>query len=205
MDLGGATGSYWVYTLLVAGTVFLGCAWGLGQEAWQNLGAGAYLLAYFALLSKHLGAPGLDTSDFYLIPIGLYVLALGLLARQRHPDLSRQPFYLAGLLLVLTPTYIAVRQPEAAPLHAPLLATECALAIFSGLAWRIRVFVVAGTAFLIALISLQFQGYLTHIHWAIYATLLGLAIIVSALFLERRRDDVLRWAQGVQERLRDWE
>lgn len=204
--MGGEFDRYGVYALLVAGTVFLGYAWGQGQPGWQHAGVCAYLLAYFAFLSRRLGTPGLATSDFYLIPIGLYVLALGLLSRRRTPDATnRQPFYLAGLLLVLTPTYLAARQAHAAPVHSLLLATECVVAIFFGISARIKLLVTGGTAFLLLLVGLQFQGYLTHLHWAVYAMLLGLAIIGGALYFEKRRDEILRWTQDVQERLKDWE
>jgi hypothetical protein len=34
---------------------------------------------------------------------------------------------------------------------------------------------------------------------------LGIAIIASALYFEKRRDAVLRWGQSVQDRLKEWE
>lgn len=204
LGLGGSDERYIVYTLLVAGTAFLGASWGLGTPAWGHLGALAYFLAYFAFLTERLGAPGLPNSDFYLVPAGLYVLALGLLARRaRRP--APQTYFLAGLLLVLTPTFVAAWQAGAGPLHALLLLTECVAALFTGIAARIKAFVGAGIAFLIALLLRETQGLVGHVHWAVYATGLGLAILASALFFEKRGDEARRWARTAQEKLREWD
>lgn len=203
LGLGGSDDRYIVYTLLVSGTAFLGAAWRLGRPAWGHAGVAAYFLAYFAFLSKRLGAPGLASSDFYLVPAGLYILALGLLARRLHRP-APQTYFLAGLLLVLTPTFVAAWQVGAGPLHALLLLTECVAALFYGIAARIKVFVGAGLTFLIALLLRETHGLVGHIHWAVYATGLGLAILGSALFFEKCGEEVRRWAQAAQEKLRDW-
>ena len=204
LGLGGADDRYIVYTLLVGGTAFLGASWGLGQPAWGHAGVAAYFLAYFAFLFKRLGTPGLPNSDFYLIPAGLYVLTLGLLARRALRP-APQTYFLTGLLLVLTPTFVAAWQAGAAPLHAVLLLTECVAALFYGIAARIKVFVGAGLAFLVALLLRETQGLVGHIHWAVYATLLGLGILASALFFEKRGEEARRWAKAAQEKLREWD
>ena len=202
--LGGSDDRYFVYTLLIAGSALLGASWGLGMSAWGHAGVAAYFLAYFAYLTRSLGAPGLPNSDFYLVPAGLYVLALGLLAhRVRRP--APQTHFLAGLLLVLTPTFVAAWQPQSAPLHALLLLTECVAALFYGIMARIKVFVGAGVAFLVALLLRETHGLVGHIHWAVYATGLGLAILASALFFEKRGEEARRWAQAAQEKLREWD
>lgn len=163
LGLGGSDDRFIVYTLLVGGTALLGASWGLGTPAWGHAGVVAYFLAYFAFLSKRLGAPGLASSDFYLVPAGLYVLALGLLAR-RARRAAPQTYFLAGLLLVLTPTFVAAWQAQSGPLHALLLLTECVAALFYGIAARIKVFVGAGVAFLVALLLRETQGLVGHIH-----------------------------------------
>ncbi len=204
LGLGGSDDRFIVYTLLVAGTTLLGAAWGLNAPAWGHAGVAAYFLAYFAFLFKRLGAPGLPNSDFYLIPAGLYALLLGLLARRAHRP-APQTYFLAGLLLVLTPTFVAAWQAGAGPLHALLLLTECVAALFYGIAARVKVFVGAGVAFLVALLLRETHGLVGHVHWAVYATLLGLAILASALFFEKRGDQARRWARAAQEKLREWD
>jgi len=204
LGLGGNDDRYIVYTLLVAGTAFVGASWSLERPGWGHAGVSAYFLAYFAFLSKRLGTPGLTSSDFYLVPAGLYVLLLGLLARRaRRP--APQSYFLAGLLLVLTPTFAAAWQAGAGPVHALLLLTECVAALFYGIGARIKVFVGAGITFLAALLLRETQGLIGHIHWAVYATALGLAILGSALFFEKRGEEARRWARVAQEKLREWE
>ena len=66
-------------------------------------------------------------------------------------------------------------------------------------------FVGAGLAFLVALLLRETQGLVGHIHWAVYATLLGLAILASALFFEKRGEEARRWAKAAQEKLREWD
>jgi len=204
LGLGGADDRFIVYTLLVSGSALLGASRGLGRPGWGYAGVAAYFLAYFAFLSKRLGAPGLASSDFYLVPAGLYVLALGVLARRaRRP--APQTYFLMGLLLVLTPTFVAAWQAQSGPFHSLLLLTECVAALFYGIAARIKAFVGAGTAFLVALLLRETRGMVGHIHWAVYATLLGLGILGSALFFEKRGEEARRWARAAREKLQGWD
>ncbi len=193
-----------VYTLLLTGTALLGASRGLGAPGWGHAGIAAYALAYFAFLSKRLGAPGPPNSDFYLIPVGLYVLALGLSAR-RGARPYPAAYFLAGLLLLMTPTFVAAWLPSALPLHAVLLLTECVGSLFYGIVARIKAFAGAGLAFLVALLLRETQGLAGHIHWAVYATLLGLGILGSALFLEKRGAEVRRWADVAKAKLQEWD
>ncbi len=204
VHLGGADGRFAVSVLLVAGSVFLGAARGLASPGWGQAGVLAYFCAYFAFLMKQLGVPGVPDSDFYLIPAGLYVLALGLMARRREGP-NTAVYFLAGLLLVLTPTFAAAWAASAAPLHAVLLLTECVGAVFYGIAARIKIFAGAGAAFLLALLLRETQGVGGHIHWAVTATLLGLLILASALYFEKRGEAVRRWAKETREKLNDWD
>ena len=204
IGLSGTDARFVVYTLLVAGSVFLGASRTLPSPGWGQAGVLAYFCAYFAFLVKRLGAPGVPNSDFYLVPAGLYVLALGLLARRRDGP-NTPAYFLAGLLLTLTPTFAAAWAVSAASFHAIVLLSECVGAIFYGIAARIKIFVGAGAAFLLALLLRELQGVAGQINWAIYATLLGLLILASALYFEKRGEAVRRWAQATREKLGDWD
>ena len=194
-----------LYALLVAGTTFAGIAWGTRQGEWVHLGIGTYLLAYCAWLWERIGIPGMADSDYFLMPIGLYVLALGLLARRGVLDASAPPFFGAGLLLILTPAYLAARQPYADLLHVLLLAGGCLAAIFYGLMGRVKVFLVTGTVFLLLWVQLSLQGVSGQGSWAVSAVLLGLAILGSALYLEKRRDRQTRLTEAAQREWQKWD
>lgn len=204
IGLNGADDRFAVYTLLVAGSVFLGASRTLPSPGWGQAGVLAYFCAYFAFLAARLGTPGVPNGDFYLVPAGLYVLALGLTARRRDGP-NTPAYFLAGLLLTLTPTFAAAWAVSAAPLHAIVLLTECVGAVFYGIAARLKIFVGAGTAFLLALLLRESQGFAGHIHWAVYATALGLLILASALYFEKRGEAVRRWAKETREKLGDWD
>ena len=104
--IGGADAVFAVYTLLAAGSALIGASYLLSQSAWGQAGVAAYFIAYFAFLVKHLGAPDVLNTDFYLIPAGLYVLGLGLWVRHRTGR-NTPGYFLVGLLLTLTPTFVA--------------------------------------------------------------------------------------------------
>lgn len=204
LGLGGADSRFAVYTLLVTGSVFLGASRTLPSPGWGQAGVLAYFCAYFAFLAGRLGAPGVPNSDFYLVPAGLYVLALGALSRRRDGP-NTPAYFLAGLLMTLTPTFAAAWAVSAAPFHALVLLSECVGAVFYGIAARLKLFAGAGTAFLLALLLRETQGVAGHIHWAVYATLLGLVILASALYFEKRGEAVRRWAKETREKLGDWD
>ena len=147
-----------LYALLLAGTTFAGIAWGMGRSSWAHLGVSTYLLAYCVWLWNRIGAPGMNDGDYFLIPIGLYVLALGVLARRGLLDANAPPFFLAACCSSSTPAYLAARQPYADLVHVLLLAGGCLTAIFYGLAAHIRVFLVTGTVFLLLWVQLCAAG-----------------------------------------------
>jgi hypothetical protein len=198
-----------LHTLLVASAVFFLNLWQTRAIGWQHAGVGALLWAYFILLSQHTNGVTYGNSDLYCAPVGTYLLLLGFLDRRRvragQPQSTYQFYYVMGLLLVMGPTLIAIHEGHVQAFRAPLLATECVLAIFYGLAARLKAFIVGGTAFLIALIAVQAEGNVSTFAWAVYATILGLVVIGSALFIERRRDRFTRWTQSVREKIKEWE
>jgi hypothetical protein len=206
---GFTTDHYFVYTLLIAGAVIFGTAGMLRSAGWAHTGVAVCLTAYSCYLSGRIGGPAPTNADIHLVPVGLYILVLGMLAKRRC-DESAHLYHLCGLLLVLTPTFLAAWRTYPSLPHALFLATECVAAIAMGIGARIKLYVAAGTSFLVSLIVIEGQGALVHgspvqIHWSIFATILGIAIIGSAIYFETRREHVLRWTKSVQERWKDWD
>ena len=149
---------------------------------------------------ERIGVPQMNDADYFLLPVGLYVLSLGLLARRGLLDAAATPFFLAGLLLLLTPAYLAARQPHTDLGHILLLAGGSLAAIFYGLTARIKVFLVSGTLFLLLWVQVSLQSVSAQGSWGVTALLLGLAIIGSALYLEKRRDTRARLNPTVSRR-----
>jgi hypothetical protein len=194
-----------IVTMLIAGCVFAANRVAGGAGFWQHVSFAAFVSAYACFLSQTFGPPTVALGDAYLAPVGLYLIGLGALGQRRRSGADYRVLLACGLLLLMTPSLLAAMHLPGDIVHAFLLVTEAVLAIWYGLANRIRVAAVIGLIFLFAVISSQFQGYTTRIHWAVYATLLGLAIIGSALVLERRREDVLRMKKRVETYFREWE
>ena len=78
-------------------------------------------------------------------------------------------------------------------------------AVFYGITGRVKIFVGTGFVFLVALLLREAQGVGGHIHWAFYATGLGLLILGSALYFEKRGDAFRRWTQATREKLSKWD
>lgn len=202
-------GRWTVYALMVTGTLYAVIAALRQSPGWVHAAFALYFAA-FALFLFDAVSLSMETADFYLIPVGLYLIENGwLVARTRRDAGGRQAaqrFYAAGLFLALTPTFLAAwLDAGAAWFHSFLLVAECVGAIYFGIISRIRVFLGVGAGFLIALLVITGHEPMLQVHWGIYLTALGAAIVASAVFFEKRRADVLRWAHAARAAFEDWE
>ena len=195
----------WLATLLLAGCVFAAVRMAGGSGWWRHAAFAAFMAAYAAYLQSVFGPLSVRLGDVYLAPAGLYVITMAALARKRDRRDAYPPLFVAGMLLLMTPSLLAVVLIAGDIAHVLVLVTECVVAVWYGIAARVRSVAVTGTAFLVVLIGLQFHGYVTRIHWAVYATVLGLGIIASALILERKRADFLRLRKAVSEYWDSWD
>ncbi len=203
-------GRWTVFTLMVAGTVY-GVVGILRQKASWGHAAFAAFAAYFGAFALFLyDGVGLSigTADFFLIPVGLYLILVGALVGQARPDEAgrnaAQRLYAAGLFVALTPTFLAAWW-DAAWWHSFLLVAQCVGSVYWGIARRIRVFLGIGIAFLVALLGVKVYRPLGQIHFGVYLTLLGAAVLFSAYFFERRREELRRWAQTTRAAFDAWE
>jgi hypothetical protein len=113
--------------------------------------------------------------------------------------------YGVGLLLALAPTLLAAWLDASAPYHAFLLVAECVAAVYWGIARRIRVFLLVGVAFLVALLTIKLHDPLRQVNFGVYLTALGALVLLSAYLFERRREDVRRWASAARAAFDEWE
>lgn len=191
------------------------------EIAWQHAAFLACFAAYAMLLYRELGPLTVALGDAYFSPAGIYLIVLAVCGRNREAVLRKadaveqrqvedaqhayQAQFLVGMAFVMTPSLVAARLVPDDSAHVMILATECIAAVWYGLATRIRLVAGVGSAVLALLIGVQMQGVVTKIHWAVYATLLGMAIIGSALLLERKRAELIRLKQIVETYFDGWD
>jgi hypothetical protein len=149
-----------------------------------------------------------QTADFYLVPVGAYLIGVGALVARARPDDAghdaARRLYALGLLLALVPTFLAAYL-ETAWWHAFLLAAECVAAVYVGIARRIRVFLGVGVGFLVALLAVKLRAPLGQINFGVYLTLVGAAVLASGYLFEKRREEVRAWMQTTRATFDGWE
>jgi hypothetical protein len=141
---------------------------------------------------------GPDRLDWFLLPLGIYLL---LIAELRMQPALRLP----GLLFVLAPSLLAVWLTPAQWAHSILLAVACLFCIALGIGRRVRAYLGGGIAFLVALLVVRLWDPLREINYGVHLTLLGVGTLVAAIAFERRREALLAWAHAVRERYDSWE
>ncbi len=203
-----ADGSFAVFTLLIGSLTFGLLAAVLRQAAYGHASFLCLLAAYYLpLLDNRIKAP-----DVYLIPIGLYLIALSLLAERLHTASSAtddrvvdQTLAGLGLVIALGSSLWSSMTLHASPWHDVVLTTEAVAAFVFGMGQRRRVFVVEGVAFLLALGMVKAWGILISIHWAIYVTTLGLGGLAAGHFFSIKRHELLALSDRIKAGLGSWQ
>lgn len=199
-------GRWTVFALAVAGTVYGVVGLLRRQTGWAHAAFAAYFAAFALLLYNGVGL-SVQTADFYLIPVGAYLLAVGALVARARPDAAghdaARRLYALGLLLALAPTFLAA-YTETAWWHAFLLVGECVAAVYAGIARRIRVFLGVGLGFLVALLAVKLRAPLGQINFGVYLTVLGAAVLASGYLFEKRREEVRAWARAARQTFENW-
>ncbi len=190
-------GRWATLALAVTATTLSGAA-GLRRElACLHAGFAAALAAFGLFLFDRIGL-GPDRLDWFLLPLGVYLL---LIAELRHQSALRLP----GLLFVLAPSLLAAWLSPAQWAHSMLLAAACLACIALGIAKRVRAYLGGGIVFLVALLVVRLWEPLREINYGVYLTLLGVGTLAAAIAFERRREALLAWAQSVKETYEGWE
>jgi hypothetical protein len=197
-------GIWMMVTCAIAGSVFVGLRVTLAMEAFQHVAVGCFALGYWLMLYDHTGV-GAGWVDFYLIPMGIYLAALGHIAAHDGRQDRCITLWWAGALMVLTPTFVAFmanNQPDGSPIHALLLLVECTVGAAWGIARRIRAFVLAGAMHATAFAVVIGVGAASALWAGLMALVVGLAILAAILYLTRNRERLEAYRDKLA---REWE
>jgi len=205
-SMGNGLDIYVVGLLIVTGCSLLTASVVLDDRRLHHGAIWSFLLAYGTFLWQTLGPWSVDNADVFMFPAGVYVLYISVLERRQNKVTGQSlTADWLGTLMILTSSCVGAYAGAHAFLHAVAVASEAAGFVFAGIMMRRKAFAVTGTAFLIGLVCLETTGTAMRIHWSIYATLLGALIIGSALYFEKRREEVLQLGRRIREHLNEWE
>lgn len=164
-----------------------------GRRRWTVLAAGILNVAV-VLLWREMK---LTDPQFYMIPIGITILALVELLEREIPEAYRDPFRYAGALVILvSPTFHIV---QGSWLHLFTLMVASVLVILAAIGLRVRALVYTGTAFLAAdLAAMVIRGSIDHPQLLWIAGLsFGAALLGLGALCELKREQVLQRVRTV--------
>jgi hypothetical protein len=163
--------------------------------------AAAVLNLSLAILWRELR---LADPQFYMIPLGVSVLALVELLRREIPPRHRDPLrYLGALVVLVSPTFHIV---SGSWLHLLTLMTASVAVLLAAVGLRVRALVYAGSAFLAAdVVAMVVRGSIDHpsLLWAA-GLLLGGGVVALGAFAENHREKLLQRLRGVSAALETW-
>jgi hypothetical protein len=152
----------WTYQVYLGSAALVGIVW--------------YLLDYLQI----------DEAQAYIIPLGLWLVALGSIERYRHASTGYLLFTLSGSILMLGSAFI---QSFDAVGYAILLALESVLVLGWGIAVRSRGYVYLGLVALFAAGLIQFGQAFIELPRFVQIGLIGLILLgggLAVLFLKDR-------------------
>ena len=195
-------GKWSVLTLGWTGAAWF-ALWAMEQgEICLHVAAWNLLLAWGIVLYDRLGAD-VAFLDLYLLPIGLYLVSIGYLQSQRRRAAQAQKLWTVGLLLTITPAFLAFWQGEG-DIHTLLFVGECLLSTLWGIAQRIRAFVLVGMGFIALYAGAVTVGHLPDV-WGTLATLVvGVTLFVIGFAMLTRRAIMQRVAARLEAQWAAW-
>lgn len=146
----------------------------------------------------------LTAPEFYLVPVGLSILAFVELLKKELPKASHDPLRYIGALTILVSPLFEVIDGNWAHIFTLMILSVIVILVAIGL--RIRVLVYAGSAFLLAdLVAMIVHTTLAHpaLLW-IGGVALGVAVIALAAFCENHREKLLAQIRIVSSELATW-
>ena len=189
-----------VGVLSLLGLLYVAAA---AAHRWLRLGyvALAMLLTGWMLYAFYIQQwDRLARVQWYAIPAGLYLLGIGWLEWQRgHKTLARWLDYAAMLLMLGSLFWQTMLFGWG---YALLLGSEGLLAFWWGSARRLRRFFYAGiVAVMLATLGQLINSLRSVNQWIVFG-LIGLLLVLVAIFVERKLEDIKTWQDKI---LETWE
>jgi hypothetical protein len=163
--------------------------------------AGVILNVALALLWRELRW---SDPQFFLIPLGLTVLALVQLFREELPAKLLDPLrYLGALVILVSPVFHII---DGSWIHLFTMMLASVGVVLLGIGLRVRALVYTGTGFLLAdLAAMLVRGSFDHPNLLWLAGLsLGAAVLALAAYCERNREVLLQRMRFLTETLSRW-
>lgn len=146
----------------------------------------------------------LDLPEFYLVPIGLTILAFVELLKKELPKNAHDPLrYIGALTILVSPVFRLFGESW---IPSVMLMVLCVIVILLAIGLRLRALVYTGSAFLIAdLAAMVIRSRIDYplVPW-ICGILLGVAVIGFAAFCENHREKVLSRIRLLSAELATW-
>lgn len=169
---------------------------------WLAILAGAILNVALILLWRELAW---HDPQFFMIPIGISILALVQVLKQEIPERFHDPLrYLGALVILVSPTFHVV---GGSWVHLLSLMVASVAIVFLAIGLRVRALLYTGTAFLLAdLVAMLVRGSVDNpnILWAA-GILLGAGVLTLGAFCERHRETLLERMRVLAYALKRWD
>jgi hypothetical protein len=195
------------YSLLLLSVAVLYTAMSaLKRSLWYAaLAAAAANVSLWYWLHTQQGFGILEHPQLWLIPPALCALVAGFINRERlTADQSAALRYAAAIVIYASSTAdIFINGVANAPWLPAVLAALSILGVLAGIMLRVRAFLYLGTTFLVvAIITVIWHAAIREQHtWILWVAGIITGALIIALFglFEKRRDDVLRVVQQLQQ------
>jgi len=175
---------------VIGGFFYLTASFVYDAELLVFAGFGLFLAAYLTRLAH----TRVSIHEWYSVPIGVYVLSMGYLHERSHPESGTTALSNPlGLLIVLGASTIAFMSTTGveAQLHAILGGLLSLAFLLAGAILRTKAFFFGGVLFLAWNALYQSWDFLYALPKWVTIGGLGLALLLSAIYMERRRERVL--------------
>ena len=146
-----------------------------------------------------------DDPQFFMIPVGISILALVQLLKQEIPERFHDPLrYLGALVILVSPVFHIV---DGSWLHLFSLMVASVGVVLLAIGLRVRALMYTGTAFLVAdLVAMVVRGSIDdpNVLW-ISGLALGAAVIALGAWCERNREALVERMRFLTDVLKQWE